>query len=130
VPPIYQPQVAGKAVVFAAEHPHRREYWVGGSTMGTLAANAIAPGVLDRYLAKTGFSSQQTDAPQGSDQPVNLWEPADSDRDFGTRGAFDSKARGHSSQVWASEHHGLLMAAAVAGVGGTLAAVRSSRSRP
>src|SRR3954452_14278087 len=75
VPPIYQPEVAAKAVLYAADRPRRREYWVGGSTMGTLAANAILPGLLDRYLARTGFSSQQTDEPQDPDRPANLWEP-------------------------------------------------------
>ena len=60
----------------AADHPTRRQHWVGGSTMGTLAGNAIAPGLLDRYLARTGFKSQQTDQPRDPDQPVNLWEPA------------------------------------------------------
>ncbi|MFI5085531.1 MAG: SDR family oxidoreductase, partial [Actinomycetales bacterium] len=72
VPPIYQPEVAAKGVLYAAAHPGRREYWVGGSTMGTLLANAIAPGLLDRYLAKTGFSSQQTPERHDPDQPVNL----------------------------------------------------------
>jgi NAD(P)-dependent dehydrogenase (short-subunit alcohol dehydrogenase family) len=61
VPPIYQPEVAARAVLYAADHPRRREYWVGGSTVGTLAANAIAPGLLDRYLVRTGFDSQQTE---------------------------------------------------------------------
>ena len=65
VPPIYQPEVAARAVLYAADHPRRREYWVGASTMGTLAANAIAPGLLDRYLGRTGFASQQTKAEAG-----------------------------------------------------------------
>lgn len=112
VPPIYQPEVAGRAVVYAAQHPARREYWVGGSTMGTLAANAVAPGVLDRYLAKTGFKSQQTQQRRDPDQPVNLWEPADQERDFGTHGVFDGKSTDRSVQLWASHHHGLLGAAA------------------
>src|SRR5256885_13775442 len=63
VPPIYQPELAARAVLHAADHPRRREYWVGGSTALTLLANAVAPGLLDRYLARTGFASQQTDAP-------------------------------------------------------------------
>ncbi|GAB3492893.1 SDR family oxidoreductase [Flexivirga lutea] len=112
VPPIYQPEVAGRAVVYAAQHPSRREYWVGGSTMGTLAANAVAPGVLDRYLAKTGFKSQQTQQRRDPDQPENLWEPADQERDFGTHGVFDGKSTDRSVQLWASHHHGLLGAAA------------------
>ena len=58
VPPIYQPEVAGRAVVHAADHPQRREYWVGASTVATLAVNVLVPGLLDRYLGWTGFDSQ------------------------------------------------------------------------
>ncbi|HEY8295869.1 MAG TPA: short-chain dehydrogenase, partial [Micrococcaceae bacterium] len=94
---------------------------VGGSTMGTLLANAIAPGLLDRYLAKTGFSSQQTPERHDPDQPVNLWEPADRDTDFGTHGTFDGKAVSSSYQLWASQHHGVVLAAAGAGAVGVLA---------
>jgi NAD(P)-dependent dehydrogenase (short-subunit alcohol dehydrogenase family) len=112
VPPIFQPEVAAKAVVFAADHPRRREYWVGGSTAGTLIANAIAPGLLDRYLGRTGFTSQQTDQPKDPDQPVNLWEPADGTdgRDFGAHGIFDDTSHSRSTQLWASHHHELLAA--------------------
>ena len=73
VAPIYQPEVAARAVVFAADHPRRREYWVGSSTVVTLMANAVVPGLLDRYLGRTGFSSQQTGEPsprRPTGQPV------------------------------------------------------------
>ena len=112
VPPIYQPEVAARGVLHAADHPRRREYWVGGSTMGTLAANAVAPGILDRYLARTGFSSQQTDRPLPAGHPANLWEPADGPdgRDYTAHGSFDSKSKHRSVQLWASQHHGLLAA--------------------
>jgi short-subunit dehydrogenase len=115
VPPIYQPEVAARAVVHAAGHPSRREYWVGASTMGTLAANAIAPGLLDRYLARTGFKSQQTSHEQDPDAPENLWNPADGrdGRDYGAHGVFDDKSHYHDPQLWASQHHGAL--AAIAG---------------
>ena len=85
VPPVYQPEVAARAVVHAADHPRRREYWVGGSTVGTLMANKLAPGLLDRYLARTGYAAQQTDQPADPGRPVNLWEPVDGrgGRDFG-----------------------------------------------
>jgi NAD(P)-dependent dehydrogenase (short-subunit alcohol dehydrogenase family) len=111
VPPIYQPEVAADAVVYAAEHPRRREYWVGGSTAATLIANAVAPGVLDRYLARTGFSSQQTSQPRPADQPANLWEPADQTRDYGAHGTFDDQSHRRSAQLWASQHHGALAVA-------------------
>ncbi len=123
VPPIYQPEVAARAVLYAADHPRRREYWVGGTTAGTLLANAVAPGLLDRYLARTGYDSQQTDQPKDPDQPVNLWEPADGadGRDFGAHGTFDSTSTSRSLQLWASQHHGAvavgLAAALSAGVG-------------
>jgi NAD(P)-dependent dehydrogenase (short-subunit alcohol dehydrogenase family) len=127
VPPIYQPEVAARAVAYAADHPERREYWVGGSTVGTLVANAIAPGLLDRYLAKTGFKSQQTSQPRDPDQPENLWGPADVQRDFGTHGVFDSRSTDRSAQLWASQHHGALAGAgaALAAVGTALAARRA-----
>jgi len=112
VPPIYQPEVAARAVVYAADHPGRREYWVGATTAATLAANAVAPGLLDRYLGRTGFDSQQTQQPRDPDAPENLWEPADADRDFGAHGIFDDKSHPRSAQLWASQHHGVVAAAA------------------
>jgi NAD(P)-dependent dehydrogenase (short-subunit alcohol dehydrogenase family) len=130
VPPIYQPELAAKAVLYAASHPKRREYWVGSSTAGTLAANAIAPGLLDRYLAKTGLSGQQTDQPQDPDAPVNLWEPADGPdgRDFGAHGIFDSRSHDRDPQLWASQHHGLLAALGGAAAAATVAlGIRGAR---
>lgn len=127
VPPIYQPELAARGILYAADHPRRREYWVGGSTMATLAANAIVPGLLDRYLARTGFSSQQTTSPRKDpDAAVNLWAPADSPggHDYTAHGSFDDHATGRSAQLWASQHHGALLAAggAVAGLFGAAAA--------
>jgi NAD(P)-dependent dehydrogenase (short-subunit alcohol dehydrogenase family) len=120
VPPIYQPEVAARAIVYAAGHPRRREYWVGGSTVGTLIANAVAPGILDRYLARTGFDSQQDDRPDPH-EPDNLFEPVDGDagRDHTAHGSFDERATNRSAQLWASQHHGTLAAVA----GGAAAAV-------
>ena len=123
VPPIYQPEVAARAVVYAADHPDRREYWVGASTAATLIVNAVAPGLLDRYLARTGFEAQQTGQPKDPDQPANLCEPADGNggRDFGAHGAFDQKAKPRSVQVFASQHHAALLGAGAAAVAGLVA---------
>jgi NAD(P)-dependent dehydrogenase (short-subunit alcohol dehydrogenase family) len=118
VPPIYQPEVAAEAVLYAADHPRRREYWVGGTTAGTLLANAVVPGLLDRYLARTGYASQQTAEPRDRDRPANLWKPADGPdgTDYGTHGRFDARSHGRSLQVWASQHHGVLGVAALGAV--------------
>jgi len=122
VPPIYQPEVAADAIVYAAEHPRRREYWVGGSTVATLLANTIAPGLLDRYLARTAYKSQQTGEPHDPGQPANLWQPADrgGGTDHGAHGSFDRDATRRSPQLWASRHHGLLGALAAGAAAGLL----------
>ncbi|HET8614519.1 MAG TPA: SDR family oxidoreductase [Actinomycetales bacterium] len=135
VPPIFEPEVAARAVLYAADHPQRREYWVGASTVGTLVANAVAPGLLDRYLAKTGFSSQQTSQPRDPDQPQNLWKPADGPRghDFGAHGQFDRRATNRAWQLWASQHHGAVAAglagAAAVGTAAVKGVSRLARGR-
>ncbi len=128
VPPIYQPEMAARAVVYAADHPQRREYWAGTSTALTLIANAVAPGLLDRYLGRTGFQSQQTAEPSPPDPPVNLWEPADERQDFGMHGRFDERSSSNDPQLWASHHHGVV-AAAAAGAVGLLVGVARARQR-
>lgn len=129
VAPIYQPEVAARAVVYAAAHPNRREYWVGGSTAATLAANAVVPGLLDRYLARTGFEGQQTDQPRDPDQPENLWEPADGPqgKDFGAHGIFDDRSKRRSPQLWISQRRATLIATALA-LGAAAGTLRSRRS--
>jgi NAD(P)-dependent dehydrogenase (short-subunit alcohol dehydrogenase family) len=131
VPPIYQPEVAARGVVYAADHPARREYWVGGTTAATLAANAIAPGVLDRYLARTGYSAQQENRPQPPSHPVNLWKPADgrTGHDYTAHGSFDQKSKPRSAQLWASQHHGLLGGALLGLAGAAFAAAAGRRGR-
>lgn len=111
VPPIYQPEVAARAVVFAAAHPGAREHWVGGSTVATVLANRVFPAVLDRYLARTGFDSQQTDQTVSRDRPDNLFEPLDRGvgSDAGAHGEFDDRSTGRSAQLWVSQRaRGLL----------------------
>lgn len=86
--------------------------------MATLAVDAIAPGLRDRYLARTGFDSQQTDQPKAADQPANLWNPADGAQghDYGAHGVFDEKSTARSYQLCASQHHGTVAWAAVLAV--------------
>jgi short-subunit dehydrogenase len=131
VPPIYQPEVAARGVVYAADRPGRREYWVGASTAATLLANKVAPALLDRYLARTGYSAQQTDEPDDPGRPDNLLEPVDErpGSDHGAHGSFDDRAHSRSAQLWLSHHPATTALAAcgttVAGV--TLALVSRRR---
>ncbi|WP_327294000.1 MULTISPECIES: SDR family oxidoreductase [unclassified Streptomyces] len=124
VPPIYQPEVAARAIVFAADHPRRKQYWVAGSTAATILAQKFAAPLLDRYLGRTGYDSQQT-AERVPERPGNLWEPMDKSgaKDYGAHGSFDNNAHTRSVQVWASQHARLVSAVSAAialGVGRAL----------
>jgi short subunit dehydrogenase len=114
VPPIFQPEVAADAIVWAASHP-RRELMVGWPTVKAIVGNAIVPGIADRYLARTGFDAQQTDEPVDPNRPDNLFEPVPGDQ--GAHGPFDEKSRGRSIQLRFAKHRIPLLAgfAALAG---------------
>ena len=118
VPPIYQPEVAARAVLFAADHPGRKQYWVGMSTTATLLAEKFAAPLLDRYLARTGYDAQQTGEYVAPGRPDNLMDPADGPggRDYGARGVFDARSHPRSAQEWLSQHARLTTAGALAGV--------------
>jgi NAD(P)-dependent dehydrogenase (short-subunit alcohol dehydrogenase family) len=105
VPPIYQPEVAAEGVVYAADHPRRKEYWVGGSTVATILAQKVAAPLLDRYLARTGYKSQQTGERAAPGRPSNLWQPVDQPpgSDQGAHGSFDDRSRDHSGHLTAAE---------------------------
>jgi short-subunit dehydrogenase len=111
VPPIYQPEIAAEAIVWASEHD-RREMYVGAPTVVAIVANKVAPGLGDNYLARTGFDSQQTAEPERQGRPDNLWQPVDETRDFGSHGRFDDRAISSSPQVWMTKHRRQIGAAA------------------
>lgn len=134
IAPVYQPEVAARAIVHAASHGRRREYWVGGSTVATLLANAVAPGLLDRHLARTAFDAQQDERDEGEyGGPGNLWMPADGPhgRDFGAHGRFDDEAVPDSPQDWVSRNRGRMGMGVLAagGLGAVAAHLRSTRRR-
>jgi short-subunit dehydrogenase len=101
VPPIYEPEVAARAIVWAARH-NRREICVGLPTVVAIWGNKIAATLFDRYLARTGFDSQQTSEPADPGRPDNLWEPLPGDH--GAHGRFGSRSSNLSPQTWANEH--------------------------
>jgi hypothetical protein len=105
VPPIYAPEVAAEAVMFAAGHPARKEYWAGGSSAATILGQKFIAPLLDRYLAHSGYNSQQTSQPEEPGRPSNLWEPVDQPpgSDKGAHGVFDDRARSLSRHDQLSE---------------------------
>jgi len=125
VPPIFQPEVAAEAIVWAARN-QRRELKVAWPTVKAILGNAVAPGLADRYLADSGYDAQQTDTPVGPDRRDNLFEPVDEDR--GAHGPFDEESHERSVQAVLSRHRRSLglgaVAAALAAVGASRAARR------
>jgi short-subunit dehydrogenase len=119
VAPIYQPEVAAEAIVWAAHHK-RREVYVGTSSVLTILGNKLAPPLIARYLARSAYQGQQTDEPvEGSYRAGNLFEPVPGDR--GAHGEFDGQSYESSPQFWVTKHRGQLIVAAAGAV--TLAAV-------
>jgi NAD(P)-dependent dehydrogenase (short-subunit alcohol dehydrogenase family) len=127
VPPIYEPEIAARVVVAAAmaKRP-RREYWVGATTVAAIVGQKFAPGVLDRYLGRTGYESQQI---QGEPRDPNALDDL---YDYvpgvhSARGRFDDCSRRTSAEVFVALHRAWFLAAAalVVAAGGALLAKRS-----
>ncbi|MFF8375686.1 SDR family oxidoreductase [Streptomyces sp. NPDC015661] len=124
VPPVYQPEVAARAVLHAARRPRRKEYRVGASTAVAVLAQRVVPGLVDRYVARTAYDSQQTDEPARGEDPHNLWAPLDGPggRDHGAHGDFDDEAAAHSPYSSLARHP------AVTGAAAALAAALATRT--
>jgi NAD(P)-dependent dehydrogenase (short-subunit alcohol dehydrogenase family) len=125
VPPIFQPELAAEAIVWAARH-RQREVFVGWPAVKAVTANKLAPGVLDRMLASAGYDGQVTDEPLPDDACDNLYTPCDVDP--GSRGRFDALARERSWQWEMTKHRGAIAAGALALLGAWAFASRA-RSR-
>ncbi len=89
VPPVFQPEVPAREIADAALDPHSREVWVGMPTWKAILANRLAPGLLDRYLAKAGYSGQLTREAVPADTPSNLF--ASPDGDYRAHGRFNAQ---------------------------------------
>lgn len=112
VAPVYQPELAGRAIRFIAEHP-RRNMWVGISTAYTILGNRVAPKLLDLFLGRNGIAGQQTSS-LTQKLPPNLFEPSDGDQ--GAHGPFDEEAHARSPQLWLSEHRRAVLSGLAAAV--------------
>lgn len=99
LPPIFQPEVAGRAIYWAA-HKTPREMWVGASSVLAILVQKFAPRAGDWWLGLTGYKSQQTQQPISPGRPDNLYKPADTLKDFGAHGEFDAEAKPRS---WETE---------------------------
>ncbi|HXD77129.1 MAG TPA: SDR family oxidoreductase [Puia sp.] len=111
---IYEPEVAARAILYAATH-NKRSIWVGASTYKAIIGNKISPSFADWDLARTGYNGQQTAQPVSPDRQNNLWQPVSEDR--GTHGDFGGKATNRSLTLWSVKNRGWVAGAAgVAGI--------------
>jgi len=118
VPPIFQPEVAAEAIYDAALRP-RREWWVGWPAVKAILGQRVVPGMLDRLLARRGYSGQHTDEPLPPGRRDNLHAPVPGDH--GAHGRFDARAKSRSLQVELNLHRGAIAAGALAAAFGMLA---------
>jgi NADP-dependent 3-hydroxy acid dehydrogenase YdfG len=123
VPPIFQPEVAARAVYWSATH-RRRELIVGGSSLKAIRGTQLAPGLADRYLARDGYRAQQIPGkPVPADRPDNLFDPVPGVA--ATHGCFDSKAISSSRELWITTHRGLVVAGIAASAAAVVCAARN-----
>jgi NAD(P)-dependent dehydrogenase (short-subunit alcohol dehydrogenase family) len=121
VPPIFQPELAARAIVWASRH-RRREVFVGWPAVKAVVGNKLVPGVIDRMLAKSGYDGQITPEPLPPTACSNLYAPCDTNP--GAHGRFDREARTDSMQWWLTSHRGLVAGMAAAFVGIAALALR------
>jgi len=121
---VYDPEVAARAIVYAASH-NRREIYVGYPTFKAIYGNKVAAWYADKVLADTGFDGQQTDQPESPDRPNNVWEPVHEDR--GAYGNFAPIAHKKSFTLWVSLHRNLVRAIAGVAAAGLIVAMQSKR---
>ena len=129
VPPIYQPEVAARAIYYAAHHPERREYYAAWSVVEAVVGNKIAPSFADHYLAQNGYESQQYDGPEKQDRANNLWQPVAGDH--GAHGSFDDRAREQSLELLAEMHGKWLGIAALGAIAAFLESItKKAETKP
>jgi hypothetical protein len=95
VAPVFQPELAARAVVWASGQ-RRREVLVGFPAVKTIWGNKLAPWFADWLLSRQGIDGQQSDEPLPQPHADNLFEPVE--QDMGSHGRFDAEARDDSLQ--------------------------------
>jgi hypothetical protein len=124
VPPIFQPEVAADAIVWAAFHD-RPELYVGWPTVKAIVGNKIAPRFADWYLSRQGYEAQQTDEPVDPGRVDNLWEPVPGDH--GAHGDFAARSLPSSWQFRLAKHKTGLALAGLTIVAALLSLAKDNR---
>jgi len=126
VPPVYQPEVAAEAIVWASSH-RRREVTVGESSVRTILGQKVLPGLMDYHLARVAWEGQEMkELPLGNGRDGNLFDPVHGDH--GAHGIFDEGSRDSSPQLQLVKHRWAVGAGVLAAAAVVLARVAASRA--
>lgn len=96
LPPIFEPELAARAILHAAQRP-RRELWVGFPAVKAILGTRFIPGILDRVLASSAYSGQLTDIPLPPDRQDNLYQTVPGKH--AAQGGFDARATSVQHQL-------------------------------
>jgi NAD(P)-dependent dehydrogenase (short-subunit alcohol dehydrogenase family) len=109
---VFDPSVAGEAA-WRAVRDGPRELWVGSSAVEAIAGQLLAPGLMDRKMARSAWDGQITNTanPHG---PDNLFEPAPGR--YAERGRFGDRARSRAAIVDPRKARAVAAATAVGGL--------------
>ena len=102
--PVYQPEMAARAIVFAAFN-RRRDVWMGRGTIAAILAGRLAPSLVDQVVARQAWDGQMGEP--HPDQDGNLFAPAPGDQ--AVRGPFSARAK-DTQEVYTSRQADVLAA--------------------
>jgi len=109
VPPMYSPEVIADQIVWAADHAPR-ELLVGRPTFQAVWAQKLVPGLLDRYLGKSGWDAQFVNTANHQDGRDILFETLPGDP--GAHGPYEEREQGPDAVMWLSTRPNVVLAAA------------------
>lgn len=102
--PVYQPEMAARAIVYAAYH-RRRDVWMGRGTLAAILAGRLAPSAVDQLLAKQGRDGQLGE--KQAYKEGNLLEPVPGNQ--AARGRFSAKAQ-DTQEIYTSRQADVVLA--------------------
>jgi short-subunit dehydrogenase len=118
VPPIHEPEPVAAAIMRAALKAPR-EMWIGHPTIQAILGTMVAPGLLDRMMARRAWEGQMTNEP-ATPRDGNLFDLPPGDP--GAHGRFASRSRGHVLSVSGATARGVLAAIALGCIAGAMTA--------
>jgi NAD(P)-dependent dehydrogenase (short-subunit alcohol dehydrogenase family) len=127
VPPVFQPETAADAVLWAAHHPLRQVH-IGGSPVDSFWGRKFTPPVLDKRRARTYYEAQLSREPEDPNRPDNLHQAVPGD--YEAHGRFDNRTSRGRSELWVAKYKNpLAWGLAAAGAAGIVALIAAGKKK-